>query len=81
MYPLTIHCAVSVLGYYLPFLLMGSAVSSIGYGLLSTFSPTTSAATWIGYQVLYGVGSGCMAAAVSFICVKKLLSCLISIFI
>ncbi|KAL3490681.1 major facilitator superfamily domain-containing protein [Aspergillus germanicus] len=54
---------ISVLGYYLPFLLAGGAVSAVGYGLLSTLSPTTSVAQWIGYQVLYGVAGGCMAAA------------------
>ncbi|KAJ5168168.1 uncharacterized protein N7482_003762 [Penicillium canariense] len=54
---------ISVLGYYLPFLLAGGAISAVGYGLLSTLSPSTSAAKWIGYQILYGVASGCTAAA------------------
>ncbi|KAJ5368968.1 uncharacterized protein N7496_008728 [Penicillium cataractarum] len=54
---------ISVLGYYLPFLLAGGAISAVGYGLLSTLSSSTSAAKWIGYQVLYGVAGGCMAAA------------------
>ncbi|KAJ0413779.1 major facilitator superfamily domain-containing protein [Aspergillus carlsbadensis] len=54
---------ISVLGYYLPFLLAGGAISAVGYGLLSTLSPTTSVAQWIGYQILYGVASGCSAAA------------------
>ena len=58
---------VSVLGYYLPFLLAGGAISAVGYGLLSTLSPTTPVANWIGYQILYGVASGCTAAAVSSI--------------
>ncbi|CAI7663334.1 unnamed protein product [Penicillium palitans] len=54
---------ISVLGYYLPFLLMGGVISSIGYGLMSTLDTTTPVAKWIGYQVLYGVGSGCTTAA------------------
>ncbi|KAL2843003.1 major facilitator superfamily domain-containing protein [Aspergillus pseudodeflectus] len=54
---------ISVLGYYLPFLLAGGAISAVGYGLLSTLGPTTSVAQWIGYQILYGVASGCTAAA------------------
>lgn len=58
---------VSVLGYYLPFLLAGGAISAVAYGLLSTLSSSTSAAKWIGYQILYGVASGCTAAAVSFV--------------
>lgn len=56
---------VSILGYYLPFLLAGGAISAVGYGLLSTLSTTTPVSKWIGYQVLYGAASGCMGAAVS----------------
>ncbi|KAG5293873.1 efflux pump [Histoplasma capsulatum G186AR] len=54
---------ISVVGYFLPFLLAGGAISAIGYGLLSTLAPTTPAAKWIGYQILYGVASGCTTAA------------------
>ncbi|KAL4766416.1 MDR family MFS transporter [Aspergillus foveolatus] len=54
---------ISILGYYLPFLLAGGAISAVGYGLLSTLSPTTSVAKWVGYQILYGVASGCTTAA------------------
>lgn len=32
--------------------------SSIGNGLISTFSPGTTAAEWIGYQVIVGFGRG-----------------------
>ncbi|OJD21675.1 hypothetical protein ACJ73_06982 [Blastomyces percursus] len=35
---------ISVMGYYLPFVPAGGAISAIGYGLLSTLSPTTPAA-------------------------------------
>ncbi|RYP64161.1 hypothetical protein DL771_008897 [Monosporascus sp. 5C6A] len=44
-------------GYYLPMAIIGPCISAVGYGLLSTLSPTTSTARWIGYQILYGVGS------------------------
>ena len=44
-------------GYYLPMPIIGSCIAAIGYGLLSTLSPTTSTARWIGYQILYGLGS------------------------
>ncbi|KAL2814870.1 major facilitator superfamily domain-containing protein [Aspergillus cavernicola] len=63
---------ISVLGYYLPFSLAGGAISAIGYGLLSTLSPTTPVANWIGYQILYGVASGCTAAA-PYIAVQNLI--------
>ncbi|KXG50686.1 Major facilitator superfamily domain, general substrate transporter [Penicillium griseofulvum] len=64
---------ISVLGYYLPFVLVGSVVSSIGYGLLSTLGVTTPAAKWIGYQILYGVGSGCTTAA-PYIAIQNLVA-------
>lgn len=56
---------VEALGYYLPWVLSGAAVSAIGYGVFSMLSPTTTTAQWIGFQVLYGVGGGSMAAGVS----------------
>ncbi|KAK5163171.1 uncharacterized protein LTR77_010955 [Saxophila tyrrhenica] len=62
---------IEKLGYYLPWTLSGSAISAIGYGLLSLLSPTTPAAKWIGYQVFYGVGSGCTAIA-GYIAVQNL---------
>ncbi|KAJ5834130.1 Major facilitator superfamily domain general substrate transporter [Penicillium robsamsonii] len=64
---------ISVLGYYLPFLLVGGVISSVGYGLLSTLSPTTPAAKWIGYQVLYGAGSGSTTAA-PYIAIQNLVA-------
>ncbi|KAF2276866.1 efflux pump protein [Westerdykella ornata] len=49
---------VSKLGYYLPWSLFSGVLTAIGNGLVSTFSPTTSTATWIGYQILLGAGRG-----------------------
>ncbi|KAL6858331.1 hypothetical protein ACO1O0_005792 [Amphichorda felina] len=62
---------ISVLGYYLPFIIVGAVISAVGYGLLSQLSPSTSVAQWIGYQILYGVGSGCTTAA-PYIAVQNL---------
>lgn len=50
---------VSKLGYYLPFALFSGAVTAVGNGLISTFSPGTSTGKWIGYQIILGVGRGC----------------------
>ncbi|KAK4465133.1 major facilitator superfamily transporter [Cladorrhinum samala] len=50
-------------GYYLPWILGGSSVAAAGYGLLSLLDKNTPAARWIGYQVLYGVGSGAMSSS------------------
>lgn len=49
---------VSVWGYYTPFMLASTVVMSVGYGLLSTFTPGTGSSVWIGYQVLAGAGIG-----------------------
>lgn len=51
------------IGYYMPFLIAGICISSIGAGLLTTLSINASEGQWIGYQVLYGFGLGaCMQA-------------------
>ncbi|KAK1990109.1 major facilitator superfamily transporter [Colletotrichum falcatum] len=49
---------VGRLGYYLPWVVFGTVVSTIGTGLISTWTPHTSTATWIGYQILLGAGRG-----------------------
>ena len=48
----------SVFGYYTPFMLIGSTITSVGCGLLTTFTATTDHPKWIGYQALYGIGIG-----------------------
>ncbi|KAF2804778.1 MFS general substrate transporter [Mytilinidion resinicola] len=49
---------VSFLGYANPFIFTGTALMSIGTGLITTFTPTTSHQRWIPYQVLQGLGAG-----------------------
>lgn len=49
---------VSKIGYFTPFMILGSIVMSIGAGLLSTFETTTNHPKWIGYQVVLGLGIG-----------------------
>ncbi|KAH8674170.1 major facilitator superfamily domain-containing protein [Xylariales sp. PMI_506] len=62
---------IEALGYYLPWVVAGATMSTIGYGLLSLLSPTTTTGKWIGFQVFYGVGGGLMAAG-AFIAVQNL---------
>ncbi|KAM5347709.1 hypothetical protein ACJ41O_007533 [Fusarium nematophilum] len=50
--------AVTVWGYYTPFMVVGAVFMAVGYGLISTFEPDTSSAQWIGYQLLAGIGVG-----------------------
>ena len=49
---------VAKLGYYTPFFILSSIITTIGAGLFTTFTPTTGHSKWIGYQVLYGIGLG-----------------------
>ncbi|KAI1432072.1 MFS toxin efflux pump [Xylaria sp. CBS 124048] len=49
---------VSFFGYYTPLMVLGSTMMAIGYGFLTSFTPDTSTASWIGFQVLFGVGIG-----------------------
>ncbi|KAK4192337.1 putative efflux system protein [Podospora australis] len=50
--------AVTIWGYYTPFMIVCSILATIGYGLLTTFEPDTSTGVWIGYQIIIGVGVG-----------------------
>ena len=50
----------SRIGYYMPFLIFGVCLTSIGAGLLTTLEVDTSVGKWVGYQILYGFGFGCL---------------------
>ncbi|KAK9477924.1 efflux pump antibiotic resistance protein [Lipomyces japonicus] len=49
---------VSRIGYYTPFMYIGTFFISIGAGLIITFKPTTMHAKWIGFQFIFGFGLG-----------------------
>lgn len=49
---------VSRVGYYVPPMLLGPVFMSVGAGLITTFTVSSSSAHWIGYQILYGIGLG-----------------------
>ncbi|KAI0144375.1 major facilitator superfamily domain-containing protein [Xylariaceae sp. FL1272] len=48
----------AVWGQYAPLMVVGSALSSVGFGLITTFTPDISIGRWIGYQALAGFGLG-----------------------
>ncbi|KAJ6460930.1 major facilitator superfamily protein, partial [Mycena sanguinolenta] len=50
--------AVTVLGYYTPFIILSSILVTVGTGLLSTFTVHTRPGQWIGFQAIYGLGVG-----------------------
>ncbi|KAG6985279.1 MFS-type efflux pump MFS1, partial [Physcia stellaris] len=49
---------VTKIGYYTPFMLASTLLTSVGAGLLTTFDLETSSGKWIGYQVICGFGIG-----------------------
>lgn len=49
---------ISKVGYYTPFFILSSTIMPIGAGLLSTLTPSTGSAKWIGYQIVFGIGLG-----------------------
>jgi hypothetical protein len=49
---------ITVIGYYVPVMILCMVLYSIGAGLITTFSLTTPFGKWFGYQVLAGSGIG-----------------------
>lgn len=49
---------ISAYGIYVPFLLIGSIITTIGTGLIYTLDIGSSSSKWIGYQALAGIGIG-----------------------
>ncbi|TQS33880.1 hypothetical protein Golomagni_05761, partial [Golovinomyces magnicellulatus] len=55
---ITSGITISKTGYYTQFFWISSIMVPIGAGLISTFTPTTGPAKWIGYQIIAGLGVG-----------------------
>jgi hypothetical protein len=49
---------ISALGHYVPFLLAGGTLSTIGTALIYTLQVASKSSHWIGYQVIAGLGIG-----------------------
>ncbi|KAI0491193.1 major facilitator superfamily domain-containing protein [Xylaria cf. heliscus] len=49
---------ITKIGYYTPTMIAGTAICTIGAGLLTTLQIDTGMGKWVGYQVLYGFGQG-----------------------
>jgi hypothetical protein len=49
---------ITIIGYYVPFMIMSTIVASIGIGVLSTLKTNSDSQTWIGYEALFGLGIG-----------------------
>ncbi|KAK4941153.1 hypothetical protein LTR10_018826 [Elasticomyces elasticus] len=51
------------IGYYVPAMFFASIVAPIGAGMMTTLHPDSNHSTWIGFQVLYGIGLGASVQA------------------
>lgn len=60
---------VSKIGYFAPPAILGSAIATVGSGLLSTLAVNTNSSKWIGYEVLTSVGIG-MTVQQSYVAVQ-----------
>lgn len=49
---------VTLTGYYTPFLIASSVITTVGAGLLSTLYPSSALSSCLGYQVVLSVGIG-----------------------
>lgn len=64
---------ITKIGIYAPFTWVGTAIFTIGAGMIYTLKVNSSTATWIGYQLLAGIGAGA-AIQIPFISVQAVLS-------
>lgn len=49
---------ISKVGVFQPFLIAGGALTAIGAGLIYTFDLDTGLGKEIGYQIIFGIGTG-----------------------
>ena len=61
-----------MVGVYVPFTWAGSAIFTVGAGMIYSLKPESSAGMWIGYQILAGTGAG-MCVQIPFIAVQVVL--------
>jgi len=50
--------AVGKMGWIHPFLILGTALATLGGGLIYTFDINTSVSKFVGYQLIAGIGVG-----------------------
>ncbi|KAH6684655.1 MFS gliotoxin efflux transporter glia [Halenospora varia] len=64
---------ITMFGYFMPFLVGGAALTTIGAGLLFTMDIGSNPAQWIGYQALAGIGIG-LSIQVPIICAQAVVA-------
>ncbi|KAF2131549.1 MFS transporter [Dothidotthia symphoricarpi CBS 119687] len=55
---IVIGASITIVGWYVPFMWFGSAIFTIGAGLIFTLKVNSPPGQWIGYQILAGIGAG-----------------------
>ncbi|KAJ6452228.1 major facilitator superfamily domain-containing protein [Mycena sanguinolenta] len=50
--------AITIVGYYAPFMIVSSAILAVGCGLISTLKVDSGHTKWIPYQFIAGIGIG-----------------------
>ncbi|KIK69223.1 hypothetical protein GYMLUDRAFT_237048 [Collybiopsis luxurians FD-317 M1] len=56
-------------GEYVPIMWLGSSIMLVGCGMLSTLDVDSALSSWLGYQLVLGVGTG-LAAQIPFLAVQ-----------
>ena len=56
--PMISGALITMIGYYVPLMLIGCTLMTIGSGLLYNLDATTTEGQWIGYQFLTAFGAG-----------------------
>ncbi|KAF2171276.1 hypothetical protein M409DRAFT_63625 [Zasmidium cellare ATCC 36951] len=69
---IVVGAAITIIGPYNPPMWIGSVIFVIGCGMLYTLKVNSSTGTWIGYQILAGVGAGA-CVQIPFIAVQVVL--------
>ncbi|KAI1204815.1 MFS general substrate transporter [Annulohypoxylon truncatum] len=64
---------VSVVGYFTPPAILGSAVGTVGCGIITLFNPGMATASWIGFEILASAGFG-MSIQQGFTAVQTVLA-------
>jgi hypothetical protein len=63
---------ITKLGWYTPFIWIGTAILAVGSGMLHTLEPKSSLRKWLGYQVIAGLGVG-IGVQIPFVAVQVVL--------
>ena len=56
--PMISGALITIVGYYVPFMWIGSTLLTVGSGLLFTLGTDSTSGQWIGYQFLAAFGAG-----------------------